>query len=64
MPQRRSGLSEPYLAIASAYGMRRNGRGASRPINAINRSISGSTVLKIRSSVANDISRSTCVNSG
>ena len=31
-PQRRSGLSDPYFAIASAYGMRRNGdRDTSRP---------------------------------
>ena len=42
----------------------RNGRGASRPMSAISRSISGSIVENTRSSVANEISRSTCVNSG
>ena len=35
-----------------------------RPMSAISRSISGSSVAKTRSSVANEISRSTCVNSG
>ncbi len=30
IPGRRSGLSEPYLAIASEYGMRRNGVEISR----------------------------------
>ena len=47
MPHRRSGLSDPYFAIASAYGSRRNGCGTSRPIKrSIRRSISGSSVAE------------------
>ena len=42
MPQRRSGLSEPYFAMASAYGMRRNGAGNVLPMQAKMRWMTGS----------------------
>ena len=64
MPQRRSGLSEPYFAMASAYGIRGNGVVIVLPITANTSCISGSIRLKIVSGRANDISTSTCVNSG
>ncbi len=43
-PKRRSGLSDPYLAIASAYGIRRNGIVISRPISLKMSRISGSII--------------------
>ena len=64
MPHRRSGLSEPYFARASVYGIRGNGVVISRPITLKMSRISGSMRSKIVSGRANDISTSTCVNSG
>ena len=64
MPQRRSGLSDPYFAIASEYGIRGNGVSILRPTTAKISRISGSMMPKIVSGRANDISTSTCVNSG
>ena len=64
IPQRRSGLSDPYFAIASEYAMRGNGVSIVRPTTAKMSTISGSMIPKIVSGRANDISTSTCVNSG
>jgi hypothetical protein len=50
--------------IASAYGMRRNGLRRVRADERHQAPISGSRIEKTRFSVAKEISRSTCVNSG
>jgi hypothetical protein len=63
-PKRRSGLSEPYRSITSSYVRRGNGRGTSTPTSRISRTNSGSMSSKIVSMRGNDISTSTCVNSG
>ena len=64
IPKRRSGLSEPYLPIASLYGIRGSGSGTSTPISAKAALITGSIRPKTMSGVANEISTSTWVNSG
>ena len=64
MPGRTSGLSDPYFAIASSYGIRGNGVSMLRPITAKMSRINGSMMSNTRSGRANAISTSTCVNSG
>ena len=61
---RRSGLSDPYFAIASAQVSRGNGASTVRPAAAHTACIRRSTMPKTRSGVANDTSMSICVNSG
>ena len=70
----RSRISMPHAQVGLVRSVLRDRLGVrhaagtaaarSRPMSAISRSISGSMVANTRSSVANDISRSTCVNSG
>ena len=64
-PKRVSGLSEPYLFIASSYGTRLSGSCTSRPSVSF-RSVfmKPSLTAMTSSSSTNDISRSICVNSG
>ncbi len=50
--------------MASAYGIRGNGRGTSTPISAKIAAMHGSIRLEDQLLVANEISTSTCVNSG
>ena len=61
---RRSGLSDPYLSIASAYGKRGNGVSIDSSFAANIACISRSTAVKTTSWVTKDISMSIWVNSG
>mmetsp|Transcript_6209 Transcript_6209/g.21831 ORF Transcript_6209/g.21831 Transcript_6209/m.21831 type:complete len:378 (+) Transcript_6209:175-1308(+) len=64
-PNLRSGLSEPYDPIASAYDMRRNGLGRSTPAASLNAAaVSSSARSMMASCGANATSMSSCVNSG
>ena len=63
--RRRSGLSTPYLSIASAYVMRRSGSVSSMPSTSRhNVAMSPSIMFWRICSLTNDISMSICVNSG
>ena len=57
-------MSDPYFAIASAYGRRGYGVTMDSSFAAKIACISRSTMPKMRSGVANDTSRSIWVNSG
>ena len=63
-PNRRSGLSDPYRAIASAYGRRRNGAATSTPLS-FQTSVTISSASVMMSSWSTKlISMSSWVNSG
>ena len=64
LPKRRSGLSEPYFAMASAYVMRGNGVGRSTPI-VFHTALAIDSPSSMTSSCSTKlISMSSCVNSG
>jgi hypothetical protein len=64
-PNRTSGLSLPYLPMASAYVMRRKGVARSTPLTCLNMALtSPSMVPRMPSWSVQAISRSSCVNSG
>mmetsp|Transcript_24006 Transcript_24006/g.71211 ORF Transcript_24006/g.71211 Transcript_24006/m.71211 type:complete len:281 (-) Transcript_24006:12-854(-) len=64
-PYRKSGLSLPYLSIASSYVMRRNGAWMSMPATFLNTAATSPSIsVWICTSSINATSRSSCVNSG